>query len=325
MKLKHIYFIIFVLFLIGCEEEEYKVPETNSNLQNDVIKKTIGPNVAGLNLEFAYAMALPESAGKLQTAQVVASIPGAAGTYLEHNAYRTGGNGLDVGTQIGEPSVTTGGKSEVAFTRDTCATTLRYYYKIPEEAKGKSISFTFSAKASNGQSVSYTMGPYDITNMDIKLDLIARDGTTQYLSIADMALYTADEAATMADKIDLVYLHRTIAGVTFNHALVSPTTDPMYRPGVTLPSGLNNSSKLVKTWLLRDFHIARTQFGVYIDEVDMQKIDFANSPDFVLNMRAEAGTWVETADGKYRAYIYVNAVNNTAKTMTISIKRLQMK
>jgi hypothetical protein len=40
-------------------------------------------------------------------------------------------------------------------------------------------------------------------------------------------------------------------------------------------------------------------------------------------MKAEAGAWIETADGKYRAYIYINSVN-AAGTAVISIKRYAM-
>ena len=78
-------------------------------------------------------------------------------------------------------------------------------------------------------------------------------------------------------------------------------------------------------WALRDFHLARLQYGIYIDDLDFQKIDFTGVPDYGINMKAEAGAWVETADGKYRAFVYVNAISNTAKTMKISIKRLTMK
>jgi hypothetical protein len=41
-------------------------------------------------------------------------------------------------------------------------------------------------------------------------------------------------------------------------------------------------------------------------------------------MRSEAGAWVETADGKYRAYIFMNSVNNGNQSARISIKRYTM-
>jgi len=92
-----------------------------------------------------------------------------------------------------------------------------------------------------------------------------------------------------------------------------------------LPTGLTNSTKMSKTWALNDQNLARLQYGVYIDDVDFTAVDFTNAPNYVINLKAQAGAWIETADGKYRAYIYVNAVNNTAPSMTISIKRYTMK
>ena len=222
---------------------------------------------------------------------------------------------------VGQPSATEGRITKVNFTADTSAATLRYFYRIPEEARGQSVSFTFSATSSNGQTVSYTMGPYTIAKMDLKLDLNAVDAGACYISIADMAVYTAEQAAANPDKIDLVYLYRTIPNVTFNHALVSPAADAQYRPGITLPAGVNRSIKIRKAWAIRDFHLARAQFGVYIDDLDFQQLNLEGEPNYAINMRAESGAWVETADGKYRAYIYFNAVNNGARSARISIKR----
>lgn len=313
-----------VIFFTACQDEEYSLPTLEGGLHNDAIKRTLGPNVVGLNLEFAYAMALPQSEGKIISAQVEATIAGGAATYMEHRSFRTSSSGADVPTIVGSPSVTTGTKTEVVFTVDTCAATLRYYYIIPEEARGKTVSFTFSAKASNGQTVSYTMGPYSVAMMEMKRDIVLSDNNNAYLSIADMAVYNATTAAANAAKIDLVYLYRAITGITFNHALVAPAANADYRPGITLPAGVSNSAKIVKTWALRDQHLARLQYGVFIDDLDFQQISFTGAPDYAINLRAEAGAWVETADGKYRAYIYCNAINNTAKTMTVSIKRYQM-
>lgn len=317
-------FLILILAITACQTEEYSLPVAESGLHNDCIKRTLGPNVVGLDIEFAYAMALLPSEGKIVSAQVEASIAGASGTYMENNSYSTNGSGQDVGVKIGDASVTSGMKTVVTFTKDTCAATLRYYYIIPEEARGKSVSFTFSAKASNGQTVSYDMGPYDIAKMEIKLDLLAKDAAACYISIADMAVYDAATAVSNADKIDLVYLYRSIAGITFSHALVSPANTE-YLPDVTLPSGLGNSTKEIKAWGLRDQQLARLQYGIFIDDVDFQQIDFSTAPNYAINMKTESGLWVETQDGKYRAYVFVNKVDNTKKEMTLSIKRYQMK
>lgn len=315
---------ILALFFTACQDEEYALPTLEGGLHNDCIKRTLGPNVVGLNLEFAYAMALPQAEGKIISAQVEASIAGAPATYLENRSFSTSGSGVDVPVTVGSPSVNSGTKTEVVFSKDTCAATLRYYYIIPEEARGKTVKFTFSAKASNGQSVSYEMGPYTIAKMDMKLDLVVSDNNNSYISIADMAVYNAASAATNAANIDLVYLYRVIPGITFTHALVAPASGPDYLPGITLPSGVNKGAKIWKVWALRDQQLARLQYGVFIDDLDFQQLDFTGAPDYAINLRAEAGTWVETADGKYRAYIYINKIDNTKKEMTISIKRYPM-
>jgi hypothetical protein len=313
-----LWMLVCIVLVSSCKEEEYALPTPKSGLQNDVIKRTLGPNVVGLDIEFAYAMAILPDEGKLSSARVEASIPGAAGTRLENNAFYTNGSGADVPVQIGEPGTTEGSVSQVTFNVDTSAATLRYYYIIPEEARGKEVSFKFSATSSNGQTVSYSMGPYKVTNMDIVRLLPVVNNGDCYISIADMAVYDETEAAANADKIDLVYLYRA-SPAAFAHALVSPAADAEY-----LPAGVNKSTRLRKAWNLQDFHLAQLQFGVYIDEVDFEKLDLSESPNYALGLKAEAGTWVETADGKYRAYIFVNSVNNGGQSAVISIKRLQM-
>jgi hypothetical protein len=321
---KHLIWLLACLLIVSaCKEDEYALPTLKSGLQNDVIKRTLGPNVVGLDIEFAYAMAIPDKEGRLTSARVEASIAGAPGTWLENNGYHTDGGGNDIPTQLGEPASTSGNISEMTFTQDTVAATLRYYYIIPEEARGQSVSFTFSATATNGQTVSYQMGPYKIANMEMVRELTAVDAAACYISIADMTVYDAVGAAANPDKIDLVYLYRT-SPATFAHALVSPAADALYLPGVTLPSGVNKSTRISKAWNVKDFHLAETEVGVYIDDVDFEKLDISTAPNYAINMKSESGAWVETADGQYRAYIYVNSVSNGGKSMTLSIKRLKM-
>ena len=327
MQLKSIYInytsVVMALLLLvaGCKKKEYALPTPKDVLQNDVIKRTLGPNIVGEKIEFAYAMAILPEKGKLVSAQVETSIPGDAGTYLENNSYYTNTSGTDVGVPVGDASVTNSKMTVVNFTKDTFAATLRYYYVIPEEARGQTVSFTFSAKSSNGETVSYKMGPYTIAKMDMKRNLTVTDGSKAYISIADMAVYNATDAATKADKIDLVYLYRNVTTSAFNHALVSPAADPQYLPGVTLPAGVNKSTKVRKVFNLQDYNLARLQYGIYIDDLDFQKLDLSDAPNYAINLKAEAGTWVETADKKYRAYIYINSVNNGSKSAVISIKR----
>ena len=316
MQIKYGYLLVTLLVFsaVSCSNDD-----NSTILQNDCIKRSIGPNLVGSNIEFAYAMALPQSAGKIVSAGVEESIQGASETWMEHNSYNTSISGADVGIPIGNPSTHSGNKTEVIFTRDTCAATLRYYYRIPEEARGKEVSFTFSAKASNGETVSYAMGPYAISRIDMKLDM-AVTGDLCFISLEDMAVYDAAGAAANPGKIDLVYLYRNIAGISFAHAFVSPGANPEYLPGVTLPSGAGKKSKLRKAWGLEDRQLARRAAGIYIDDRDFLELDMKEMPDYALNMVELSGLWVETENGKYRAYIFVNSVNN-AGSAVISIKR----
>ena len=254
--------LIMLTTLLACTKQEYTIPDPVSQLTNDCIKRTIGPSIVGLPLEFAYAMALPKLNGKLVSAQVEANYAGATGTYLEHRSFYTNMSGVDVPVIVGSPSSNTDKLTKMNFTVDTSASTLRYYYVIPEEARGKTVSFTFTANSSDGKSANYKMGPYTISKMAIKKNLAVSNGVNAYISIEDMAVYNATAAATNAGKVDLVYLYRATP-TTFTHALVSPGADAAYLPGVTLPSGVNRSTKLRKVFNLQDRNLSNLQYGLF--------------------------------------------------------------
>lgn len=316
--------LALLVLVIGCKKSEYALPMPKDVLQNDVIKRTQGPNIVGNNIEFVYAMAILPDKGKLTSARVEASIAGAAGTFLEHRSFYTNGSGVDVPVTIGNPSTTDHGVTTVNFTRDTMAAALRYFYVIPEEARGKTVSFKFTVTSSNGETATYSMGPYTIAKMYMKRSIAVSDNNLMYISLADMAAYNAADAATKADKIDLVYLYRSLTTSQFNHSIVAPASDASYRPGITLPNGVNRDAKIKKVFNLQDYNLAQLQYGIYIDDLDFQKLDLSESPNYAINLKAESGIWVETADKKIRAYVYVNSVNNGSKSAVISIKRYDL-
>lgn len=315
--------VLLLLLMNGCKKEEaYALPVPKDVLQNDAIKRTIGPNIVGQVIEFAYAMAIPKAKGKLVSAEVEASIAGATGTFLENRSFSTNQSGVDVGVTVGSPSVTSSTKTTVTFTADTNAATLRYYYVIPETARSKTVSFTFTVKSSNGETATYSMGPFTIAKMDMARNITVTDGNAMYISIGDTAIYNNANVVANAAKVDLIYLYRVVTGITFTHALVAPTANPIYLPGVTLPAGVNRDTRVRKVFNLQDHNLApNLQYGIYIDDVDFQQIDLSNDANFAINLKADAGVWVETADHKYRAYIFIHSVNNTAKSAVISIKR----
>ncbi len=331
MRHQHISFSVLLLaalalFGTSCKKSGYALPTPSDKLQNQAIKRTLGPNIVGQQIEFAYAMAILPSKGKLVSCTAVASIAGAAGTYMENRSFYTASNGADVGVPVGTPAVTKDNTTTVTYNHDTSAATLRYYYVIPEAARGKTVTITFTATSSDGESISTVMGPYTIAKMDMKLNMKVSDGNLMYISIGDTAVYNATDAAAHAASIDIVYLYRNITTSAFNHALVAPAADPQYLPGVTLPTGVNRTAKLLKTFNLNDHNLAPNEQygGIFIDDIDFQTIDLSNSPNYTINLKQDAGVWVETADGKYRAYIFFNAVTTTG-TATISMKRYALK
>ena len=316
-----------LLFIASCKKDDYALPKASDKLQNQAIKRSLGPNIVGQQIEFAYAMGILPSKGKLVSCTAEASIAGGPGTYMDNKSYFTNVNnsGADTGVVVGAPSVTSGTTTTVTYTVDTSAATLRYFYVIPEEARGKTVSIKFTAKSSNGETISTTMGPYTITRMDMKLNMKLSNKNIMYISVGDTAIYDSAGAAAHAGSIDLVYLYRSYSTSAFNHALVAPAADTTYLPGVNLPPGVNRTAKLLKVFNLQDHNLAPTEaFGnTFIDDVDFQKIDLTGDPNFAINLKQGAGVWVETADGKHRAYIYFNAVAN-AGTATISMKRYAM-
>ena len=311
----------------SCKKDSYALPVASDKLQNQAIKRTLGPNIVGQQIEFAYAMAILPSKGKLASCTAEASIAGAPGTYMENRSFHTEQTGADVGDTVGLPSVTNGTTTTVTYTVDTSAATLRYYYVIPEAARGKTVTIKFTATSSDGESISTTMGPYTIAQMDMKLNMKVSNDNMMYISIADSTVYNAADAATHAASIDLVYLYRNRPNSAFNHALVAPAADTQYLPDVTLPTGVNRTAKLRKTFNLQDHNLAPNEQygGIFIDDIDFQQLDLTGSPNYAINLKQDAGVWVETADGKYRAYIFFNSVSNSSGSAVISMKRYTLK
>lgn len=309
---------------ISCDQEQKLLKDPVTQLSNDCIKRTLPtqPNIVGQEIEFAYAMAIPAKLGKLSSAQVEATIAGAEGTRFDPNSYNTDNSGKDIPVLVCSESQTSGPKTSITFSADTCAATLRYYYVIPEAARGKQVSFKFSVKSSNGQSAEFELGPYDISKMDMTIKKELVNGEACYLSFHQegeaVHVYTAEEASSASD-IDLVYVYSTLADVT--HAFFTPAAPADLHPGVTLPSGMANS-KLVRVYNLQDRQLSDLNNAKYIDDLDFRQKDFSGAQSYALRMGEQYGAWVETADGKYRAYVYVNSV--AANKMTISVKRYKM-
>lgn len=329
MKLKYCNALFLALALCACEDDPKLFHDSITELSNDCIKRSlpVAPNIVNNDIEFAYAMAIPKELGKLTSAQVVASIAGEEGTHLDPNSYYTNNSGQDIPVRVASDSQTTGETTSVEFTVDTCASTLRYYYRIPEAAKGKDVKFTFSVKASNGQTVHYNMGPYKISKMDMTLrQTLSPENCFISFRNEDEAvhIYSAEEVQndpSLLEKIDLMYAYSTKGDIS--HAIYTASSPVEYMDGVSLPTGFVNDTKLIKIFGMQDRQLADLKHNVYVDDLDFQTLNMNKAINYLLGLKEESGIWVETADGKYRAYVYVNKAPGT--DMIISVKRYPMK
>lgn len=312
---------VFAVALSSCSDNDNDIKPIN----NKCLKRTQGPNLVGNDIYFAYAMAMPYGSDTFDECSVEASIEGAEGTWLENNSYYTNSTGIDVPVHVGLPSYNDGNKTTVKFDVDTCAATLRYYYRIPEEARGKSVYFRFSARSRGGKSVSMNMGPYQISKQYMVRDLTLTRSAC-YISIEDMAVYTLAEAKEFPEKIDLVYLWRNKVneGIEFYHTFAAPAADREYLDNLEIPDNMTNDVHLRKQWGIIDGHLTdEPNNGTYLDDVDFETIELGDMPNYALNMKEKGGMWVQTQDGRYRAYIYINSLKSSSGGV-ISIKRYNM-
>lgn len=321
---KIIYTLLIALLalpVVSCSKDDDGILPIN----NKCLKRTLGPNIVGNDIYFVYAMAVPYNTVNLKECTAEASIQGAEGTWMEHNSYYTNSSGFDVPVPVGSPSFNDGNRTTVKFNVDTCAAALRYYYRIPEEARGKNVTFTFSATASDGRNISMSMGPYTISKQYMKKNLTLSRAAC-YISIEDMAVYTLEEAKKIPEKIDLVYLWRNKIneGVEFGHTFASPAADREWLDNLEVPENMNRDLRLRKEWGIIDGHLSdEPDNGTYIDDIDFETIRLEGMPNYAVNMKVKGGMWIETADGRYRAYIYINNLKATSGG-TISIKRYNM-
>jgi hypothetical protein len=308
-------FVFCLPFLVGCSNDI----ETTA-LGNDCIKRSISPNIVGEKIEFTYAMALPSEIGLLSSVEVFTSIPGAEGTYFDPKSYSTNSGGVDVGVKVAADSRLEGNKCLTEFVVDTCASTLRFYYVIPEEARNKEVSLAFSVKSTNGEQQKYEMGPYKISKMDMLKGLELTADNSCYFSIEDMKIYSKAEIladSKLAEKIDLIYGYDN--NKTIGHAFYAPTASSEYLAETIVPAGAKSDTKMLKSWGIRDQQLSDLQWAVFVDDLDFTELSYEHASNCFLSLKAENGIWLESADKKYRAYIFINAVENGK--MTMSLKR----
>ena len=345
--LKYLLFLLIpVGFLVSCSDDE------DANIKNDFIKKTTSPAIVGESIEFAYAMGT--TVGQLSTAEAAASIAGNSGTGFGLYSYFTArGNmtvdgvsytaGSDVPVRTVREASTSGAVSSanmmetvdanyinptIAFgtaQTELIAATVRYSYVVPEEARGREFSVKFSSKSTTGETATYQTPAYKVSKMDMKRSIAMTSNDVCYFSIADMRAYTKAEveAQNISSKIDFVYMYQARLGsYDYGSVFVSPGTDPQFIAISDIIPGnwTKNKTSMEKRVDVRDAQLKGSMPNGYIDDIDFETLNLSAAVDYVIGFSNDHGAFMKTADGKYAAYIYVNAVNPNG-TMTVSIKR----
>ena len=59
-KIYYFFCVLFILFSAACTDELEKTGPIGKELKNDCLKRSLGPNIVGNEIEFVYAMALPQ-------------------------------------------------------------------------------------------------------------------------------------------------------------------------------------------------------------------------------------------------------------------------
>ncbi|RIV19459.1 DUF4466 domain-containing protein [Fibrisoma montanum] len=331
MKANRSYLLLLAIIAVGLASCEPNEVENEGPLRNDLLKKTTSPAVIGDRIEFVYALGTLE--GTLKAARAEASIPGAVGTgFSRYSWFTNRSTGQDVPVLTAGDTITNGAVSTASILDgdNNKALSLRYYYAVPEEARGKTVTFRFSGTSSTGQEVTVNSPAYRVSRMDMKRQITLKDAEKCYVSLSDMTAYTKEEVEQkgLSGKIDFVYVYRATLGTNryaFGHALVS-LANGTYLSDLNLPASWTRTPTLLdKRVDVKDAQLRGGGFDVYIDDTDLERTTFTNSADFAYNLAADQGAFVRSGDGSYVAYVFVNNVNNTAKTMTVSIKRLQVK
>jgi hypothetical protein len=157
--------------------------------------------------------------------------------------------------------------------------------------------------------------------MDIQRNITLITGGACYLSIKQMKAFTIAEVLTnnLAGEIDLIYFYSASFGI--GHSFVSPATSTDFTYGVTIPTMSTNGTKVSKRRDVRDGQLG-SPYSQFIDDLDFETLIIDDdAQNFVYALAVPYGAFIATGDGKYKAFIYVNSIDNKTGKMVVSMKR----
>ena len=322
--IKHLCLLLSVSFIFAftaCDDDN------DSPLKNDLLKKSSGPILVGNTIEFAYAIGSTDQQ-QIKAVEITASIPGSIGTGIAtHSRYTNPDNGNEEEVLIATETNTEGSLSR-AYLIDTIAATIRYFYVVPEEARGKTLKFHFRSITEKG-GASIESPEYTVSNVDIFKDLSLSHEGFNCFSLETMQAYTVAQVQEqgIAEKIDFIYTYKPIlgSGWTFAHGLVAPSNEKGYLYPIEVPTGANNKTLLEKRFWPDGQLKTSGVPTIYVDEMDLRNATFDGVTSHAYELGQDQGVLIKSYNGKYVAYLYINGTSSNTKRINFAIKRLTLK
>ena len=313
-------YAVAVAFCSSCSDDE-------SPLRNDLLRKDVGPVLVGNTLEFAYAIGSTDGT-QIKAVEVTAAFPGAEGTGIAINSrYTNPDNGEEEEVRIATETSTEGTVSK-AYIVDTVAATIRYFYVVPEVARGSKIKFHFRSITGTGEAT--VQSPeYTVSNVEIFKNLSLSSGERSCFSLETMQSYSVAQVEEMgiAGKIDFIYTYKPTmgSGWSFAHGLVSPSNEKGYLYPVEIPLGAANRTLMEKRYWPDGQLKTSGVPTIYVDEIDLRQAALDGVTAHAYELGQDQGVLVKSHDGKYIAYLYINETSSNLKRMSFAIKRLTLK
>lgn len=313
-------YAVAVAFCSSCSDDE-------SPLRNDLLRKDVGPVLVGNTLEFAYAIGSTDGT-PIKAVEVTASFPGAEGTGIAINSrYTNPDNGEEEEVRIATETSTEGTVSK-AYIVDTVAATIRYFYVVPEVARGSKIKFHFRSITGTGEAT--VQSPeYTVSNVEIFKNLSLSSGERSCFSLETMQSYSVAQVEEMgiAGKIDFIYTYKPTmgSGWSFAYGLVSPSNEKGYLYPVEIPSGAANRTLMEKRYWPDGQLKTSGVPTIYVDEIDLRQAALDGVTAHAYELGQDQGILIKSHDGKYIAYLYINETSSNLKRMSFAIKRLTLK
>jgi hypothetical protein len=112
--------------------------------------------------------------------------------------------------------------------------------------------------------------------------------------------------------------------VRLNHSFIAPA-HPLFLNAGYVPVGWTKNNTCIEVRKWDDMQLKGAAPNNYVTDRDIQNAELKGVSSAEYNLAADFGMLIQTADGIYRAYVYVKSVNNGNRSVTIGIKRLKIK